>query len=431
MILAVLHLAVACWLIHTGRDTGPTASDQRGFHLPTIRQFAGQWPHADLSDYPSATTPGYHLLMAALARGAGDAEVGPWTVRLLQTATALLTAGMLATACWGLGRLAGTDDDPPAGWAPFAPCLPFACSQYVFPAGVWLVPHNLAWWCVLGILLLAIRRRVDRRTFVVGAVLLGSLAFVRQIHVWAAAPLLAAAWLGGERPGDRVAAAPWARARLGRIVCMLAATLPAVLALAYFYRLWGGLTPPGEPWAKSAFSPTVPAVVLSLFGIYGLFFSGYLLAAPPPWPAKGARWIAGGLLIGAAVGLMPQSTFDPQAGRWSGIWNIVRHLPAPFGRSPLIVLLSTLGGGVLALWLRALPQRSRWIMVAAIAGITAAHCVVGQSWQRYYEPFVLLTLAIMAAEVARGREGPALRWAVAGPAVLATMLAGLTILSLK
>ena len=42
--------------------------DQRKYHEPTILVFAEQWPRVDLVNYPSATSPGYHLVLAVVAR---------------------------------------------------------------------------------------------------------------------------------------------------------------------------------------------------------------------------------------------------------------------------------------------------------------------------------------------------------------------------
>ena len=42
--------------------------DQRQYHEPTILTFAEQWPSVDLINYPSATSPGYHLVIAVVAR---------------------------------------------------------------------------------------------------------------------------------------------------------------------------------------------------------------------------------------------------------------------------------------------------------------------------------------------------------------------------
>jgi len=54
---------------------GRGAFDQLNYHEQVIRRFVEQWPAPDLSDYLSATTPGYHLALAAFAEYAGESAV--------------------------------------------------------------------------------------------------------------------------------------------------------------------------------------------------------------------------------------------------------------------------------------------------------------------------------------------------------------------
>src|SRR5947208_1657978 len=51
-----------------GWTRGRASCDQYDFHLKAILKFADELPRPDLHDYLSATTPGYHLVMAAVAR---------------------------------------------------------------------------------------------------------------------------------------------------------------------------------------------------------------------------------------------------------------------------------------------------------------------------------------------------------------------------
>src|SRR3954471_19287846 len=55
-------------LILSQRIPGRVAYDQKLYHDPSIRQFASQWPDFDFWHYLSATTPGYHVLMAGVAK---------------------------------------------------------------------------------------------------------------------------------------------------------------------------------------------------------------------------------------------------------------------------------------------------------------------------------------------------------------------------
>ena len=90
MILIGLLLSAAIPLWLSGAMPTRVAGDQNQYHLPAIRTFAADWPAVDVRDYASATTPGYHLALAAVARYVDDHAL------TLQLAGCLLTVGLLA-----------------------------------------------------------------------------------------------------------------------------------------------------------------------------------------------------------------------------------------------------------------------------------------------------------------------------------------------
>ena len=107
------------------------AFDQDRFHLPTIRTLADQLPRPDLVNLQSATAPGYHLLMAALARGGVDGERG------LRLASSGLSFAMLLVVWAVAARRAGP-------WAGGLLTLPVLCSSYVLGGAIWLTTDNAA-----------------------------------------------------------------------------------------------------------------------------------------------------------------------------------------------------------------------------------------------------------------------------------------------
>jgi hypothetical protein len=92
----------------------------------------------------------------------------------------------------------------------------------------------------------------------------------------------------------------------------------------------------------------------------------------------------------------------------------------------LLLVLTPVGTVSLLLWAWAMPHRSRWILLSAVAGFIAAQCVSAQLWQRYTEPFVLMLVALMAAEVWPTTDRSRRRLGIVGPVVLAVALAGVT-----
>ena len=162
----------------SGRITSRADYDQKLYHLAAIRQFAQQWPDFDFWHYMSATTPGYHLLMAAVMK-----FVSPSLMAL--QAVAIAIAGLLLGL---LGCAVGRRTTPLLA-AAF--CLPLLCNMYVVDSGAWLLPDDLGWVGVLAILLIALRPKLSVAWMLAGGVILLGLVFVRQSHLWAAAMLWA------------------------------------------------------------------------------------------------------------------------------------------------------------------------------------------------------------------------------------------------
>jgi len=424
VLLCLLFLAAAVPLIVLGYDRGRGAADQNQFHLVAIRTFARQWPHFDFSGYASATTPGYHLILAAFDRYVSDSE------RVLRLLGALFTVGLLATLAAAVARRTGAA-------AAVVLCLPAVCSLYVFSSGAWLLPDNAAWWVVLALLLLAMRPKVDGHTYLAGGLLLLLLVVFRQVHVWMAGVLCLSAWMGqSDRlwPHDQAAGTDALARRSTRALLMALAAVPAVIVLLSFFRLWHGTTPPSFQTAGTnnpsviGGNPAVPATVLSIFGFVSLFYLCWLLSALRAAERRVvALLVLGGLVVGLIAGLVPHTSYNPAQGRWSGIWNLLKPLPTYHERSPAIIALSALGGAMLGAWLAALGRRDRWIFAAAWAGFIASQTVGALAWQRYYEPFVLIALPLMASRLPAGRDHRSISLSRAAPLALAVLLAAITL----
>lgn len=428
-----LFVAPALALIFSGAMLGRPAWDQYNYHEPMIRTFARQWPDPDFSNYLSATTPLYHLALAAVAKYVSSSTAA------LQAAGALFTVALLAlVSCACARRL------PDRPWLALAAGLPLTASLYVFPAGVWLLPDNAGWLGVAALLLIALRTRLTLAWMIGGAVVLALLVLTRQIHVWGASLLWVAAWVG-RRDGppaihDGEPLVPVAgllsdvKARLGPTIGAVVLTLPAFALVGLFVWTWGGLTVPRYQGMYHGWGPATPAFVLSLLAIYSVFFGGWLVNSLVECVRHRPGTLAGAAALGLLAAAAPDTTYNLDQGRFSGLWQIVEKTPILAGRTSLLLLiLAPVGAVALALWLAPLSRRARVVMLTAFGAFVASQMASPLPWQRYHEPMLLMLIALMACQ-ADGASSrlPTLRGVmVAGPVLMACLFAVLTALSIN
>ncbi len=425
-----IYAVVVGAVIASQRIPYRAAFDQKLYHMPVIRDFTRTWPTFETWDYLSATTPGYHVLMATIAKVFGDSTLP------LQIATALIT-GMLL---WLLARDASRR--APAAMVA-AISLPIIASPYTLFPAAFLLPDNMGWLGVVAMILLALRP-LTSRTLIASMLVLCGLVLTRQVHIWTAGLFWLSSWLGDE---DN-ASIPWPasvlakpRTRITRTIGAIALSVPAFGLLSLFVRYWGGLVPqrfaeqiPPASLSRIAGSAAAP-LVLSMLGAYSVFFVGYL------WRPLRSLWRCHkGVLLGAAglgllLSLLPATTADFDAGRRGVLWSIGMKGPLLFhdatgqARTSLIVILLSVWGAVCAAaWLSACNRRDRTILLAAMLGFTLSQLPSQQLWHRYFDPFVLLLLALFAPRAWEHAERrlpntPRERAVqVAGPALLAAAL---------
>ncbi len=365
---------------------GSWGYDQDQSHLPTVHQFAAQWPVPDLRDYRSTTGPLWHLALSLLNR-AGVPDTG---LRLAGIAAGIA----MVCAVWGaIRRSAG-----PAAAAALA--LPVACSPFVLGGSAWVTTDVPAALCMT-LALAALTAPIGAQP--VAGVWAALAAGIRQPLAWLAVPTLWVAW----------------RERSWRLAC--AALLPVAVLVTLVW-MWGGLTPPAfrELHDRGA-NPTAITLMLALAGVWGVPF---VIAGRGrvPWAP-----VAGATLVALAVALSFPSSHDREAGRWGGpIWQLVALAPAPADRSIVLVPLAALGGACMAiLSLRAYRSgqgATCSVLLVALAMATLANAANSQAWQRYADPMLLVAVPWIASLGGRGADvGP--RLASAGIAVAALQVA--------
>lgn len=416
-LLAVYGVVVGV-VIASQRIPYRAAFDQKLYHLPVIREFARTWPRFETWDYLSATTPGYHIVMATVMKVCGDGTVP------LQIVTALITGVML----WLLARDARTRLVP---LAVAAVCVPIVASPYTLFPAAFILPDNMGWLGVAAMILMSLRP-LTGRTLLASVVVLCGLVLTRQVHIWTVGLFWLNDWLGEEDDPT----VPWPSSvfakpfmRVNRTIGAIAFSVPAFVILYLFVQYWGGLVPqrfaeqiPPATLSRVMGSAAAP-MVLSMLGAYSVFFGGFL------WQPLRTLWrehkgvLIGAAVVGVVLSVIPHTTADFDAGRRGVLWSIGMKGPVYAGRSVVVTMLSAWGAVCAAAWLLACNRRDRTILIAALVGFSVSQLPSQQLWHRYFDPFVLVMLVFFASRAARIEMRPWVGVArVLGPAFLAAGL---------
>ena len=360
-------------------------SDARVYHLPTIRMFAHELPGVRLKDYPAAQTPLFHLVMALWSKLVGFRL---WLLRLLNVAfsyLAVLALFRLLARELGLGRRRA-----------FALALVFALSPYFFGASFTLLTDNLG--LLFALLALTGFQRAARAgslpAFAAGCLAMGAAVLTRQSFLWLA-PIAAWALVSG----------PLSLRRRLLGGALAAASLAPFAALAV---AWGALVPPSSDPASCGLCAdraglrgglSLRPIVFSvaLVGLYAAAIWGPPLLRrarslwPPPW-LIGVPLAAGAVLL--AISKLHYRPVGPGRGGDAGyLWQIAQRLPELGGSSLLFWALVPLG--VLALTLLVRRGGPDSLPVVYVAGFLLAALPVRLGYQKYFDPYMLLGLALL------------------------------------
>jgi hypothetical protein len=243
---------------------------------------------------------------------------------------------------------------------------------------------------------------------------------IRQSNIWLAGLALVSAAVSRETADVNEVSRRHKGIEWTSVSRMLLACVPAMVVLAFFVHLWGGLTPPAfqdvqkadlvfvdSMWPHEGPKPAVPCVVLAIAGVWGSF---YVLSIAS---IGGTRLAVRGLLAGCTIGFVAAvvvpSSWNQSAGRFSGVWNTSLLFPEWHGRSLSMVILAILGGGSIALIASRLRHRDSVLWLSAWVLFTAAQTANAMAWHRYYEPFVLIMFALAVVLLLRAESGIAVR----------------------
>ncbi len=385
---------VALPLIFTNYNVGRAYFDENAFHWPTIQFFIQAF---DFTDYPSATTPGYHVILAACANIFSD------NIIFLKLVSSFFTAGLV-------GLFAALLYDRAGQGKTLILLFPMIFSLYILPDGVWLVPDNLAWLTVGLMFALAVTCSATWSYFLWSGVVLLVAVAVRQSNLWLAA-----------LPGAMALSSLCYEKLTGneKIKHILAAVLvatPAILLLTYFYQLWDGLVPPRMQGRHQHFSYSAPAFFLTLFFVYSFFYLPLIWTACKKMLSITTFIIIGaGFATGCLLALFPATDYNYDAGRFSGFWNFVRLAPVMGNTSILLLCTSSIGGALLAGWLLLLKREIRLVLLLTIIGYVLSLVCNAVLYERYFSGFlfILIFSILYKTDEIDWDELPA--WSMVGP----------------
>jgi 4-amino-4-deoxy-L-arabinose transferase-like glycosyltransferase len=350
--------------------------------VPTILHFR---EGLHFSDYPSAQTPLFHLVMAGWSKLVG---FDLWKLRLLNVA---ISYGA-ALALLRLVRRTTSLGPVPA----FALTLAFTLSPYFFGASFTLLTDNLA----ILFALLALER-VHRYTqagspaaFATACLWTGAAVLTRQSFLWLV--LVAAAFLVLRELRSPV--------RLLAGAALLGLALAPLAALAI---QWHGLVPPSADPASCGLCTDRPGFgrdtltlrtvgfTVALVGLYAAVVFGPRIARRPPridW-----RLAAAGAAAGVALLLISPLEYKPvgvEPGDAGYLWQLSKHLPTVLGSSLLFWAAAPFGAAATAL----LARRAGWTSTPIVyfACFLAVALPVALVYQKYFDPFALLAVILFA-----------------------------------
>ena len=396
-------------------------TDAAVYQVPTIELFRER---LDFSDYPSAQTPLFHLVMAGWGKLVGF-EL--WKLRLLNVAIsygAALALLRLLRRATPLGQL-------PA----FALTLAFVLSPYFFGASFTLLTDNLA---ILFALLALERihsfsRSGSMSAFALACLCIGAAALTRQSFLWLA-PVAVFFLL---RRSDSL------REALAGLGLLLLALVPLGLLVLE----WNGLVPPSADPASCGLCTDRPGFgrdtltlrtvgfTVALFGLYATLVLGpsalsWLrvpagrLARRPAGPPTGravaalvtgrsrrridlGRMLALAAAAGVVLLLISPLEYVPilpgQPGDAGWLWKVSDRLPTLLGSSLVFWLLVPVGAlaGAVLVW------RAGWASLSSVVlgAFLLAALPVALVYQKYFDPFMLLAVALFARPMDFRRQG--------------------------
>ncbi|NQT24469.1 hypothetical protein HQ585_03870 [candidate division KSB1 bacterium] len=380
------------------------AEDERRFHHPTIETFNEQFPNLDLKNYSSATTPLYHLFMAGVAHLFGTAII---PLRLI---SAMISLGCLLMFYFYLTK---RGDRIKA----FYFSILFLFSPYFVGPAVRLSTDNAALLFMLLSIYSMDFEYSNIKKNIIANIFIFCTVLIRQLYVW----LIGAFLITKLRKYK-------SKSELKDLFLKILPVIIPVTGIGYFIGLWQGLTPPQFSAEHTAFKLNWNALVyiLSLMGIYGVFFGFWLIYLNHSDQVKNYIYT---ILIGSGIGYLlihpVSNAYSADRGERGGaLWLIASYLPNVLSTSVVFFIFFPIGI-VCVYWMgRYLLARQDYLMIVCFVFWLLANLANYKIFQKYYEPFILISIGYVLTTVPT--EGKWYYWI--GPGILLAGMIGVNIL---
>jgi hypothetical protein len=383
LMIALIFIAIVVPGIIYDKNNTFQAIDQNYYHLPQPVDFGKLYPSK------TATTPGHHLILSWVSKtfSNGRADAKAFSVRI---ANALFGLGLLLSVWW-LVYIGGIYNIVESTYL----VLPLLFSYQFLGSAIWVMTDNASLlWVTLSLLLLILPISLNRNRWTLSlAGIFASLAvFYRQTHIWLVIPTLLRLFKESQKRVN------WS--------LYILALLPVLLVLGYFLSLWHGLLPPEfvreHIQESNRFNFTVLPFVTSLFGVFSLFYVGYLFKELQNFKASELYGLViCSLVVGLSLAILFPSNYDKEAGRYGGwLWIFVKNLPTLYDRSILFLMLSPLGTVLMSLWYKVTTHNRNsndLLVFVSMLAWTIVGTTSMRTYQRYYETLILITLTFLAS----------------------------------
>jgi len=375
-ILTLLFLIIVLPFIPQINTDVSGSRDEVSFHYNTVISFLDQFPELNLRDYPSATTPLYHILLTLASFIIGNDLIALRIINLVLSLICLLVVYQY------LARRGGNWHNA------FCFSLIFLVSPYFIRASIMLFTDNVALLFTFLALMMLGTANSSRRQFFWANVFILSAVLTRQVYAWL---IGVAVFVIFQEMVDN-------KFDFKKVIKSALPVLIPTGGLFFFVFLWGGLTPLRFQGEHEAFGLNwdVPVYILSLLGIFGVFLVPWFYRLYKESHKKWNAPIIAGLIIAGFIYLLihpVSNAYSPELMRGGALWLMTTYFPMVLSSSILFWIFFPAGLVLLYLLIQYHFAKQEYLIIVSLFLWLLFSMTSVRTYQRYYEPFLLFVIA--------------------------------------